>query len=239
MVDDTVTSEQERARPRAAGGFLSRLVRKMRVWRYRRRESAAQSIAFTGAFVALAAKMAAADGVALKSEFEAFERFMEAGPTEASNIRMVYDLAKRDVTGFETYADRIGKLLERDPTTKRRVVECLMYVACADGILHPAEDRFLQVVAQRFGYTDQEFRAIRALFVHDPDSPYAILEIEPSASLRDVKQRYKKLVQINHPDRLIAEDAPTAVIKAATVKLAAINAAYDAILKERSGADGS
>ncbi|MFM7085360.1 MAG: DnaJ family molecular chaperone, partial [Hyphomicrobium sp.] len=96
-----------------------------------------------------------------------------------------------------------------------------------------SEDHFLKVVASRFSYSDVEFRNIRSLFVQDPESPYSIMELPFDASLHEIRSRYRKLVRQSHPDRLIAEGAPPAVIKAATAKLAHINAAYETILHER------
>ncbi len=177
--------------------------------------------------------MAAADGVAVSVEAHAFEQFLEIEPDDRERVRTVYDQAKQDVAGYEIYADSIGEMLKNDPVTKRRVFECLMYIACADGVLHPAEDHVLKAVACRFGYSDAEFRCIRAAFVDDPDSPYTILDLPHDATEREIRAHYRKLVQTTHPDRLIAEGAPAAVVKAATVKLAHINAAYETIAKER------
>ncbi len=185
--------------------------------------------AFTSAFVSLAAKMAKADGVASAAEAETFERFLDVEASELDNVRRLYRQAERDITGFEVYADRIATMLAQDSDTKRRVFECLFYVACSDGILHPAEDQFLHEVAVRFGYDEHTYLAIRATFVHDPDSPYAVLDIAPDASDRVIKARYRKLVAENHPDRLIAAGAPAGVIKAATAKVAAFNGAYEQI----------
>jgi DnaJ like chaperone protein len=179
------------------------------------------------------AKMAAADGVAVTSEAAMFEQFVDVPAGELPRIKSLYEQAAADVTGYEIYADRVGEMLRRDPDTKRRIFECLMYIACADGVLHPSEDHFLKTVACRFGYSDTEFRTIRAQFVHDPDSPYAILDLMPDASEKDIRLRYRRLVQENHPDRLIAEGAPPGVIKAASAKLAHINAAFEDIARER------
>jgi DnaJ like chaperone protein len=55
----------------------------------------------------------------------------------------------------------------------------------------------------------------------------------PDASEKEIKARYRKLVQETHPDRLIADGAPPGVVKAATAKLAHINAAYEEIAAER------
>lgn len=233
MSDASLLETLKPPQPGPLRRLLSRIARRLHAYRILHRRSRTQSIAFTTAFVVLAAKMAAADGVAVSAEAEAFEQFLEVEPAETERIRQVYNQAKQDVAGYEIYADRIGEMLRRDPDTKRRVFECLMYVACADGVLHPAEDHVLKAVACRFGYSDVEFQSIRALFIHDPDSPYTILELPHDASEREIRQRYRKLVQQTHPDRLIAEGAPAAVVKAATAKLAHINAAYETIAKER------
>ncbi len=222
------------AQRRSGGiGFWSGLLQKFGLGAAPRRLPH-DSVAFTSAFVALGAKMAMADGVAVKAEAQAFAKFLEIPPGQEPDIQRLYDLARQDVSGFEHYAARIGTLLADQTGMKRDVLECLLYVACADGVLHPAEDKFLAAVAYEFGFSDLEFRAIRALFVHDVTSPYSILGIRAEASDAELKTQFRKLVQEYHPDKLIAAGAPPAVVKAATSKLATINAAYEAILKERA-----
>lgn len=190
--------------------------------------------AFARALVPLAAKMAKADGVAIALEAEAFEKHLDVSPSEMVNVRRLYRLAQEDAAGFEHYADRISALLENETETKLWVFECLFYIACADGILHPAEDQFLQEVGRRFSYDDATIRAIRASFVHDPSSPYTVLQVDPTASLSAIKRRYRQLVSENHPDHFIASGAPPAVLRAANIRLAAITAAYKQIVAEKS-----
>lgn len=212
---------------------VAALLDRLGLGRFFRPAAPHQSAAFTSAFVALAAKMAKADGVAVLAEREAFERFLETPPEDIPRIRRLYDLAKQDTAGFEAYAERIGRLLVDEPGVMRCVLECLIYVACSDGMLHPAEDEFLRIVADKFGVSPTEFRKMRALFVRDTDSPYEILDLPPDATDAEVKSRFRKLVAELHPDRLIAAGAEPPLIKAATAKLATINAAYEAILAER------
>ena len=96
-----------------------------------------------------------------------------------ANVRRLYDLAKQDVTGYEAYAKKIATLLEDEPELLRALLECLFHIAAADGVLHPEEDEFLRVVAERFGIGQLEFLTIRASFVHDPHSPYEVLGVRP------------------------------------------------------------
>ncbi len=192
-----------------------------------------QTAAFSAAIIALAAKMAKADGVAVKVECQTFERFFEPSPEDVPRIRRLYQLASQDTAGFEIYAESVAHMLKDDHDLKVNVLECLLMIACADGILHPAEEAFLRTVGQAFGISCEEFRRIRAHFVRDADDPYHVLGLEPTVSEQDLRRRYVELVQRFHPDRLTARGAQAALIKAATQKLAAINAAYEAIVDGR------
>jgi DnaJ like chaperone protein len=198
------------------------------------RTPAHRTAAFTIAVTTLAAKMAKADGVALPVEAEAFERMFAIPPAEEANVRHLYDLAKQDVAGYEAYAGKIARMLKDEPELLRGVLECLFYIAAADGILHPAEDLFLETVADRFGLSRLEFLTIRASFVHDPGSPYAILGVAPDVSDADLKAHHRALVREHHPDRLAASGVPAEFRSAADRRLAVINAAYDTILRERA-----
>jgi DnaJ like chaperone protein len=214
--------------------WLSSLAALSGINRLFRRKHATQSAQFTSAFVTLAAKMAKVDGVAVTVEWQAFEKFLDVSPKDVPGIKKLFDQAKSDSAGADLYIKRIAKMLGDDAVLKREVVECLLYVACADGILHPAEDDFVRQVATAFDLNATEFRSIRAMFIEVKDDPYVVLGLTPAASDAEIKSRYRILVAENHPDRLIAAGAPAAVIKAATTKLAAINAAHEAILKERT-----
>ena len=96
-----------------------------------------------------------------------------------------------------------------------------------------SSDEYLEAVATRFGFSDSEFRFFRARFVKDCDNPYDVLRLDPKATNEEIKAQYRELVRNNHPDRLMATGVPAEFIDLATRKLAAINAAYETIAKER------
>ncbi len=194
---------------------------------------ASKQVAFTIAFVGLAAKLAKADGVAVAVEVEAFERCFYVPPSERANVKRVFELASRDVAGFETYADQIAKQFSEDRALLRDVFECLFNIAAADGIIHDAEEAFLRTVADRFGFSDEEYASVRHLFVADPGNPYQVLGVAPDIDDRTLKVRYRALVVEYHPDKLVAAGVPQEFLVLADRKLAVINAAYDQILKER------
>jgi DnaJ like chaperone protein len=67
----------------------------------------------------------------------------------------------------------------------------------------------------------------------DGVDPYGVLGLSQSVSDDEVKRTYRKLIREHHPDALIARGVPKSFIEMATQKMAAINAAYDQIERER------
>ena len=193
-----------------------------------------KDVAFTIGVIALSAKMARADGVVSPLEVEAFRRVFHSAPEEARHVERIFNLAKQDVAGFEAYADQLAALLKDDRKLLQDVLEGLMHVATGDGGMHPKEDEFLRQVAQRFGFTESEYRFFRARFVLDNDNPYDVLRLTPAATRDEIKAQYRKLATDNHPDKLMGRGVPAEFIEIATRKLAAINAAYDTIARERA-----
>jgi DnaJ like chaperone protein len=193
-----------------------------------------RQVAFTIAIVALGAKMAKADGVVTRKEIETFSAVFRVSDEEQTNVRRVFDLARRDVAGYESYARQIAEILKDDRTLLQHVMEGLFHIAAADGVIHPKESEFLQTVAQRFGFSKSGYMHIRARFVADGDvSPYDILLLDPSVSDEELKAQYRRLVIDNHPDKVMARGVPAEFVAFADRKLAAINAAYGTIARER------
>ncbi|HWE22219.1 MAG TPA: TerB family tellurite resistance protein, partial [Hyphomicrobiaceae bacterium] len=175
----------------AGGDFLGDLAR---VFGLDRSVAPENDIAFTIAVIALSAKMARVDGVVSPLEMQAFKQVFQTAPEEEGNVKRVFDLAKQDVAGYDSYADEIANLLKDDRKLLQDVLEGLLYVAVVDGALHPEEDALLADVARRFGFSPSEFRFFRARFVADHGSPYDALRLSPSATDEEIRQQYRKLV---------------------------------------------
>src|SRR5476649_2819226 len=60
-------------------------------------------VAFTIAVIALAGKMARADGQVSDVELQAFQRVFQVPPQEAANVQRIFNLARQDVAGYEAY----------------------------------------------------------------------------------------------------------------------------------------
>lgn len=187
--------------------------------------------AFTLALVALAAKMAVADGVVTASEERVFRRLVTAPTADTVEIERFFELAQQDVAGYETYARKVRKLFEDQPQTLEHVLDALFHIASADGLIHEGELEYLHNVGAIFGFDEVRFSQIAAQFILDgsgPD-PFLVLGLSPSANPDEIKRVYRALISEHHPDRLIAKGVPPELISIATARVAAINAAYDQI----------
>ncbi|MFD1702150.1 TerB family tellurite resistance protein [Methylopila henanensis] len=198
------------------------------------REEEKRAFAFTMGVIALAAKMAKADGAVVCVEVQAFRRVFQIGEADLPRVTQVFDLAKRDVAGFEAYAAQLANLFRDEPATLEDVLHGLAHIAAADGAVHEAEAAYLAEVGRIFGLEPARLR--RALGRHmqlAATDPYAVLGADPTASDDDLKRRHRALVAENHPDRALARGLPAEAVRIATDKLAAVNAAWDAIRAER------
>jgi DnaJ like chaperone protein len=191
-------------------------------------------VTFTIAVVALAGKMARADGVVTEQEFQVFRQVFGVPPEEQANVQRIFNLARQDIAGYEYYAGQIARLFVGNPAMLEDILDGLFEIAKADGVLHPGEAAFLERVADIFGFAPNEFRRIRAShFAPELTDPYVILGLSYVADNDELKQTYRRLVRENHPDSLMARGVPPEFVKLANDKLAAINTAYEKIRVER------
>lgn len=65
------------------------------------------------------------------------------------------------------------------------------------------------------------------------EDAYKALGVESSATDKEVKRAYRKLMSEHHPDKLIAKGVPEAMIKLATERTQEIQTAYELIRKSR------
>jgi len=190
---------------------------------------------FSSALIAMAAKMAKADGVATQGEFEAFRQVFAFDEAKLPRVRMLYDLAKKDTAGFDTYARRIAADFAGQEALLEDVLDGLFHVAKADGAVHEGERAQLEIIAETFGFSDQAFEAILARHVDDgARDPYRVLGVPRDMDAAGIKSHYRKLVTENHPDRMMSRGLPPEMIRIANDRLAAINAAYERIARARN-----
>ena len=195
-----------------------------------------RSVAFTIAVIALGAKIAKSDGQVTRDEVAAFRRVFAIPPGEEHNAAHVFNLARQDVAGFDTYAARIRAMFRpKDRDVLIDLMEGLFYIALADGHYHMRENDFLHEVSRIFGLDDRCFRQIRARLVEGADrDPYDVLGVAPDAPLNQIRSVWRAAVKSSHPDVMLARGVPPEALKLAERRLQALNEAWDAISAKRA-----
>lgn len=190
--------------------------------------------AFSTAVTALGAKLAKADGRADESEFVAFSQVFQSDDASEMNVRRLYNLARQTTAGFESYAARLGKRYRNCPQLLEDVLDGLFHIARADGAVTGRELDYLDRVGELFGLSPLTRRRLKATHVGlSQDDPYTIIGALPDASDEAVRAAWRSLMSEAHPDRARSRGLPEEFIEVAEAKSAAINAAYDSIMRER------
>lgn len=186
------------------------------------------------AVVALAAKMARADGVVTMSEAASFWRRFDVPERAAPAIRRLFDLAQQDVAGFEQYAQKIARQVPDDERLREDILDILFAIAGADGHVHEAELAYLERVATIFGLDPLVWSRCKARHLEPGADPWSVLGVARDTSQDEVRRHWRALVAEHHPDRCTARGMPPEFIRVANDRLAAINAAYDAVSRQHA-----
>jgi len=201
----------------------------------RLRERPDRSVSFAIAVIALGAKLAKADGTVTRNEVRAFREVFAIPPGEEDHAARVYNLARQDAAGFESYARQIARLYGTDRGPLGDLLEGLFHIAMADGDYHPGENAFLATVADIFAVDARAFARLRARFVPDAEQdPYDILGVPHDATLDDIRAAWRREVRENHPDRAIARGLPPEAVALAEKRLIALNHAMELIDRDRA-----
>lgn len=190
--------------------------------------------AFSTAVTALGAKLARADGDAHANEYATFSTVFQSDNGSERNIRRLYQLARQTTRGFEGYARRLRKRYGACPQLLEDVLDGLFHIAASDGAVTGDELAYLERVCELFGLSPLTFRRLKATHLGAAnDDPYVILGVAPDASDAEVRAAWRAQLAEAHPDRARSRGLPSEFIEVAEAKAAAINAAYDEIVRER------
>ena len=193
-----------------------------------------QDPAFTTAVTALGAKLAKADGRADAGEFDAFAEVFQPEQGSERDVQRLYELARQTTLGYESYARRLRKRYGGCPQLLEDVLDGLFHIAKSDGALTADELDYLGRVSELLGQSPLTFRRLRATHLGaGPDDPYVILDVAPDAEEGTIRSAWRRALSEAHPDRALARGLPAEFVEVAQAKSAAINAAFDAVMRER------
>lgn len=196
-----------------------------------------------GLFVALAAKIAKADGKVheleaelisnmLKDVSQAFEKSEEVRDI----LKEIFNREKEIVFNVDELALELQQRLRGDKQKALMMLQFLTHLSFIDGELSHTEERLLLKIAAFLKIEHHEIEGLINHFasMHNGSSSsmsegdaYKLLEVDEGASLSEIKKAYRKLVKKYHPDIMQAKGESEEYIKEATAKVQEINEAYE------------
>ena len=153
---------------------------------------------------------------------------------------------------IERQIAELAAVCEGQPALVRNFLEVLMGFALSKGSISPVERELLWRMAAGLGVgrvqmaqfeaslrAQQSFgaggRAGQPGFTREEElgQAYQALGIEASASDKEVKTAYRRLMNQHHPDKLVAKGLPESMKEAAEERTHEIRSAYEIIKAER------
>ena len=196
------------------------------------KEKALKQIGFTIGVIVLSAKMAKADGKVTKEEIIAFRKKVNIPINEIKNVGRLWDQARQTIDGFEIYAQQIANLLGKKSPVLEELLNLLLFIAKADGIISTGEILYLKKVSIIFGFLENDFDRMYSSNMGNHMDPYQVLGVSQDTPIKNIKIKWKILAINHHPDRLIAKGMPEDFIEKSTARLQEINNAWDIIQKK-------
>jgi DnaJ like chaperone protein len=131
---------------------------------------------------------------------------------------------------------------------KRNLLTFLVEMAIADDDFHASEEAVLRRVASAINIDMRSFERMvemlkaqrsfaggnqRSSSANELTTAYKAIGVPSTATDKEVKRAYRKLMSQHHPDKMIARGVPEDMLAMATEKAQEIQAAYDIIERSR------
>ncbi len=186
---------------------------------------------FVVSLLVLIAAVMKADGKVVKSELDFVKTYLlrAFGENKASKaLIMLRDILNKEIP-LEQVCHQISQHV--DYNSKVQLIHMLFGVANADGHIPESEQRILRQIANGIGVMQPDFDSVLNMYVKNTDSAYKILEIEPTATVEEIKKAYRKMAVKFHPDKVahLGEEFQTS----AKEKFQKVNEAFETLKKER------
>ena len=203
-----------------------------------------------GLFVALAAKVAKADGKVDALEAELIAHMFDdisnifPEPSKTKNIlKEIFDDEKGQTHNTEDIAHRLGFAIKRDKSKQQQFMGFLIQLAFVDGEVSANEDLVLQTIASAFEFNPDAYHGIYDQFEKmmkniqpkaNISDAYKLLGVNDSDDMTTIKKAYRTLVREFHPDIIKSQGKSEQYMQEATAKTQEINQAYEMIKKAKS-----
>jgi len=195
-----------------------------------------QTIFFAATF-SLLGKLAKIDGNVSTEEIKEVDRFikeqLKLDEASAKVARQIFNEAKNSPYNYQEFASQFADIFRAQPQMLQGMLDLLLRVAAADGVFDPKEEGFIDEVARLFGTPSSLYDHLKKQYQLTSDSHYAVLNLDPDASVDEIKRSYKKMVLECHPDRVLSQGMPEDFKKVVEEKFQKIREAYEALQQQR------
>ena len=200
------------------------------------RSQEAKDVAFVQSMAGLAAKISKADGVVSENEIRTFKKLFATDRNP--KIARIFNDAKQTTQDYQAYAKQLQMLSHDNLDMKESIIENLFKIAVVDGEVLPDELDILEDIANIIELPQGNYIIIKDRFIFKPSNDtiqdyYEVLGVFYNASDKEIKRRWKELINQYHPDLAQARGASQQEIENCTLKMAEINNAYEHIMKSR------
>lgn len=187
---------------------------------------------FMVSLLVLSAAVMKADGKVMKSELKYVNDFFvrQFGKEIASEqMVLLRGILKQPLQLREVCLQIKANM---DHPMRLQLVHYIFGLANADKTLDGSEVRIIEEISRYLGISQKDYQSIRAMFGHDTESAYNVLEISPDATDNEVKKAYRKMAIKYHPDKL--SNLGPEFKEAAEEKFVKVKEAYETIKKKRN-----
>lgn len=208
-----------------------------RVGQRMNRTEHAQMVFYVGAFSMLA-KLAQADGDVSDEERAKVEEFMahdlRLDAQTKESARRIFNSALSSNESFHRIVNQFYQQFRFQPQFFEMMVDIMLRISVADrkGLTQHEETLIIDAV-HIFRMSDARYQQMKARYVQQTTSAYAVLGCSAQDSDDTIKRSYRKLVNEYHPDKIASKGLPAEFQQIATEKFREIQEAYEAIRKER------
>jgi DnaJ like chaperone protein len=211
-----------------------------------------QQVFFESFFLAMG-HLAKADGRVSEEEIQAARSTMHRWRLRPEDVKVAIELFSRGKSAdfpLESQMARLATACQGQPQLIRAFLENLLEMPLSSGGIKPSERDVLWRIAASLGVGRAQMAQLEALararrnFGQQPhasmssaaelEQAYKALGIEASATDKEVKTAYRRLMNQHHPDKLVSKGLPESMMEAAKERTREIRGAYE-LIRDRRG----
>jgi DnaJ like chaperone protein len=194
--------------------------------------------------------VAKADGRVSEQEIHAARTMMAQFRLSEPDIRAAIELFQQGKASDFPVDNALGDLATacgRRMDLRLMFVQIQLQTALMGGGLNPASRAILRRCCDALGISESQFMQMESMLgMRGPTgngaqrggpsslaSAYQVLGVASGVSDAEVTKAYRRLMNQNHPDKLVAKGLPESMMKAAEEKTRSIRAAYEVICEAR------